>query len=461
MKKIVYLIAPLMAVPFITGCNKGKAQFNVSIHPDSDSNLIFLTEEGRDLKNVKATEGEDFKFKIETRIAEKYKIIPDQIYVSVAGSRALLEGVTIELSDDKDAADVTISGSKVIGDIVLGGVAGMDNYVSFSLPYILGTTYTVKGESKEFPGFVEYGVNLEVTFGENPPAMKNILINIDGKGYDTVSEYEGYAAYDVSSSKLTITVSGGGTQAKESVSILARSAGYELLESLTWDKIKSYSFSGAAAYLFELGETKTIRVNKINQKVRIIGFNHDDLVGGGKAGITFQFANLFSDENGHALTVTWNDDDVRNKDFTTSTYNEYLTNVVYNALPDPLKEKGMIETVVKKVGVYKSKTGWKPATAYETQLFPLAYEECDETETDYNVDGEGTLYEYFEADVADHRMLKDVSGAKTNQWLRSPCTYTGGMFEDIRGAYLIQDSDGSVTYQDVDNSRATAPCFCI
>ena len=66
-------------------------------------------------------------------------------------------------------------------------------------------------------------------------------------------------------------------------------------EKASWADIAAISESGRAAAYFGVGEEKTIELTT-GEKVTlvILGFNHDDLTGGGKAGMTIGMKNLLA-----------------------------------------------------------------------------------------------------------------------------------------------------------------------
>lgn len=99
-----------------------------------------------------------------------------------------------------------------------------------------------------------------------------------------------------------------------------------------------YNLCGANGELMDRGSKDVILVNGTQLHARIIGFNHDDKVDGGKAGITFLF-----DE---AVGVSeWNQTGYNAGGWQSSTIRSWLSNNFFTVLPDDLK--GVIASVDK------------------------------------------------------------------------------------------------------------------
>ena len=66
------------------------------------------------------------------------------------------------------------------------------------------------------------------------------------------------------------------------------------MQDATWSEIDYLSTHGFAQNYFSIHEEKDITVLSENVTMEIIGFNHDDLSTGGKAGITFGMSDLMA-----------------------------------------------------------------------------------------------------------------------------------------------------------------------
>lgn len=496
MKKITYLVAPLMVLPLLVGCGGGgdtpvppeDITYKVSVSDKSDKHLKFLSEDGQDLNQVKAKNGESFKFKIEAEKVDdtQYTVVKDYVFVAV-GSDVLTDGVEIywdgENEADHSKATVTIDAAKVTGDIVVGAKAGIKDHYLFTYPFLSGLEKPKitpeDAEDKNHPGYIWSTKKATIEFPLKSGAKKTslgALIDIDGLGYDAPEEYWEYTGidFDYENYKLTIdpgTADEPNVVPQDSFSIIARSTGDgEWLDTFEWSDIKYISENGLAEKIFTEGDEKTIQTkDDLNYQVRIIGFNHDTLASdkSKKAGITFQFKNLISsdsDSDNKPIKQAWGTSGTCHQDFIHSDYNKYLDSVYTDLLPEDLK--AAIVPVVKKVGVYSESTTpkWKP-TDYEPYLFPLAYEEIKEKgSSKLNVDGEGTVYSYFINATSDKYKLAALDGSNAAYWLRSPSTQKhtigGNTYNrafEVTASGTIYADDGAEAY----NSKGVAPCFCI
>lgn len=100
------------------------------------------------------------------------------------------------------------------------------------------------------------------------------------------------------------------------------------LEECSWQEIKFLVNNNLADKIFNIGDEKTVMVNNQEHKVRIIGFNHDTDSSGNRCGITFEFVDLISDENGYSLAGLWKNTNTTtnaNFDYPNSTIRKNLT----------------------------------------------------------------------------------------------------------------------------------------
>lgn len=120
--------------------------------------------------------------------------------------------------------------------------------------------------------------------------------------------------------------------------------------SLTWAKVAEYAESGKAD-LFELGATRTFTVSTYNAgnktvTAEIVGINHDNIVNGGKAGLTLRLKNFPPSVTSWSAGGTtdrnkkqWDSSDIRGTLQSTATSTKY-------GLPSDLQ--AVMKTVVKK-----------------------------------------------------------------------------------------------------------------
>lgn len=119
-----------------------------------------------------------------------------------------------------------------------------------------------------------------------------------------------------------------------------------VLENNTWEKISQVAKSGKASEFWNVGDTKTFTFNNLTYEAQIIGFDHDDVedpdsYGRAKAGITFQFKDLYKNDiyynNTDSADTTWIQSVPR------STIQSYLNNGlidtnVKNAIVEVIKQ---------------------------------------------------------------------------------------------------------------------------
>lgn len=270
------------------------------------------------------------------------------------------------------------------------------------------------------------------------------------------------------------------------------------LEESSWDEIAEIAETGRADEFFDIYDpnqpelnckkvylTENGKVQSFPHLVRIIDFNHDDLADGtGKAGITFEFANLITkdDENKTPYLLNWDGiigESGNNFNYRNSVLNTFLNDETegevsaFNMLPDDLNKEGIIKPVNKLVGVNEKEIAGKDnykIASFETKLFSLAYDEIhnpEETPT-YVTPGEagdpatgGGVYEYYKGHGGDepadkaYRIKRAEMGTVWSYWLRSPVTSSETGAHDIL-------STGDMTRGHVYlEGFAVCPAFCI
>ena len=203
-------------------------------------------------------------------------------------------------------------------------------------------------------------------------------------------------------------------------------------EKASWSDIAAISESGRAAAYFGVGEEKTIELTT-GEKVTlvILGFNHDDLTGGGKAGMTIGMKNLLATTYRMNATATneggWDESEMR-----TSTMATLLSQ-----LPSDLQ--GVIKQVNKKATAGSQSTS---ITTSADKLWLLARVEVDGTTLAGYAD-EGEQYEYWKTikdGTVDADSIKYLSngGGSANGWLlRSPYVNGSSQFQYIHSTGFV------------------------
>ena len=220
-------------------------------------------------------------------------------------------------------------------------------------------------------------------------------------------------------------------------------------EKASWSDIAALSESGSADKYFSVGDEKTISLTTGEQVTLVIlGFDHDDLTGGGKAGMTIGMKNLLATTYRMNATATneggWDESEMR-----TSTMATLLSQ-----LPSDLQ--GVIKQVNKKATAGGASTS---ITTSADKLWLLAEVEVDGT-TSAGYADEGEQYEYWktvkDGTVAADRIkyLSNGSGSAYNWWLRSPSVSNSPYFRAFT-------STGSVNYYSAHYARGVSFGFCV
>ena len=217
----------------------------------------------------------------------------------------------------------------------------------------------------------------------------------------------------------------------------------------SWSDIAALSESGSADKYFSVGDEKTISLTTGEQVTLVIlGFDHDDLTGGGKAGMTIGMKNLLATTYRMNATATneggWDESEMR-----TSTMATLLSQ-----LPSDLQ--GVIKQVNKKATAGGASTS---ITTSADKLWLLAEVEVDGT-TSAGYADEGEQYEYWktvkDGTVAADRIkyLSNGSGSANGWWLRSP-------YVSVSASFRYFGSTGGVSYDNANIARGVSFGFCV
>lgn len=189
------------------------------------------------------------------------------------------------------------------------------------------------------------------------------------------------------------------------------SGDYLDLQSMSWDFISKISESGQASSLFQVGAEKTIRLTTGEDVTLVIlGFDHDDLTSGGKAGITFGMKNILS------TTYQMNGSSSNSGGWGMSSMGTTVMTTLLSQLPEDLR--GLVKTVSKK---YRTNYSSSTIGTAANKLFLLSMVEIDGTTRPYYED-EGKQYEYWKT-VKDGAIQSDRikyrDGSAGRWWTRS------------------------------------------
>ena len=448
MKKFALFLAPLMAISFLTNCGgqSGPKQYSVII--EDHKHLSFTTLDGKkDLSTIKATEGQDFKFKMkvdEESNETAYKL-PAQLMIYVGNSKfSLMKDVTITETIPYLEADVVVAANQITGDIKITGSAVPVNYYEIK---IFNHGVNVKGEdfNPNFP-YAESDKIKEITFlkdGEyDLPGIDDIYLGVDGKNWIS-PKGSTYCSYDENNHKLTINAN----KVNSGLAIAVRSPGCNLLESLSWNDIDDCSKSGHAHALFKIGEEKTVNLNGLVHKVRIIDFDRDQLDDSErKAGITFEFYNVICSIDRTEFRCKW--DKETNTNFPFSDLNRVLNvknDCILFKLPTDLKMA--IKEVNKKTLVSYDEGKSYTEKSYKTYLFPLSSVELKYQSSE--------AYSYYSNRGDNTERIKfNINNEASYYWTRSPVA------NDENKCFYIERS-GIYSTSKILEDISIAPAFCI
>ncbi|MCI8493657.1 DUF6273 domain-containing protein [Anaerotruncus sp.] len=188
------------------------------------------------------------------------------------------------------------------------------------------------------------------------------------------------------------------------------------LAANSWAQIAEASAAGKASSIWKVGDTKDIVVGGETLTLAIMGFNHDDLQSGGKAGITFGLKNLMK------TTRQMNGSDSGRNSFISSTMYSWLQSTLLNSLPSDL------QAVIKMVN--KKTSAGKVSTVINTNAMKLFLFSVWEIfgAKGYSAGNEGAQYSYFATAANRAKRLANGTGSGNTWWTRSPDVYNGNGF---------------------------------
>lgn len=252
---------------------------------------------------------------------------------------------------------------------------------------------------------------------------QNIVLGAGEFGYDTTNK---------------ITKMGDGTTAWKALPVFITTSFN--FEKASWADIAAISESGRAAVYFGVGEEKTIELTTGEQVTLVIlGFNHDDLTSGGKAGMTIGMKNLLATTYKMNSSSTnaggWDESEMRTSTMATllSQLPADLRNVIkqVNKKATAGNQSESITTSADKLFLFAlaelvSKTGLENNSGSDIKNNAATYEQ------------EGTQYEYFKNTVGDAdlwsaypavvKKLSNGGGSAGIWWLRSPYVIRNASF---------------------------------
>lgn len=250
----------------------------------------------------------------------------------------------------------------------------------------------------------------------------------------------GVLGYD---STNDITKIGDGTTAWADLNMVETKPKPTFVDS-DWATIAELSEKGNAEKYFAVGDEKTIELTT-GEKVTLVvlGFNHDNLTGGGKAGMTIGMKNLLKASYRMNATGTnaggWDESEMRTSSM--ATLLSQLPSDLQNVIKQVYK-KAMAGSQSENITTSADKL-WLLAIAeiYSATSIESGGSSVSEYADAYNA--EGTQYEYYENLIGDNNggmgpnsllnKRAGGNGSKLDWWLRSPVVSDNTSFRGIAG----------------------------
>lgn len=260
-----------------------------------------------------------------------------------------------------------------------------------------------------------------------------------------------YKSFTITQDGDRIDLKTGTNVAYDYVAIYVSVPNYEFFSKLSWSTINKFVEKGWHQTFFRVGETKEVLLNNgLTYDVRIIDFNHDDLAdeeGGGKAGITLEFVELITNQDGSLRRDQFSANDA---EYDGSKYRIYLEQQFFFSLPDE------ITTHIKTVKKTYAKWLQDPDTL-ETKIFPLSLTELNLSHT--YAKNEGSTYAYYSGGDKNLRSKSAVGageGIYSSYWTRS------AYYMHYNGFAFAIDSDGELADSEAkDSNKGYTAAFCI
>ena len=239
-----------------------------------------------------------------------------------------------------------------------------------------------------------------------------------------------------------VNISGGGVQTLSYKYVFIK----KKLQDYGWKEIECFSTQGTANQLFSIGDTKDLKTGSETLTMQICGFNHDNISGGGKAGITFCTKNLMATKKKMQNSVT------NGGGFKATLVHAWLNGEIYNGMSSELK------TAIKTVNKLTAKDSFDtPILTESVKLFLLSGSEVASIVHDTeNYNNEGNQYPIFTNNTTRIKKLSNGAGAAFQWVLRSPYK------KSLSNAYLSVSELGALESNgSVNRDEAICFGFCI
>lgn len=217
------------------------------------------------------------------------------------------------------------------------------------------------------------------------------------------------------------------------------------LSDYTWGQIIDFSESGIANQLFNINDTKKLPLSgHYNYEItmEIVGFNHDELASGGKAGITFGSKNCMNE--------TERMNSRANNYFAETELFEKLNSEIFNSFPEEVRSG--IKIVKKKSSEVNSEYGNNRISTDEMKVFLFSDSELGVENP--NVADQGACYKKFVNDESRKKASEKSPQSYQTYWTRS--------FEiDKSYTFCTIDAYGKKSNEVVDANIGVSFGFCV
>ena len=397
----------------------------------------------------------------ETEINERIKKVEDG---SVMAGKAKKTQGTLTVGDKTfdGSEDETVTASD--GIEIKGGVVKHTNNITAgtasggSGTKEFGGTITIPSVTYDKHGHVTSKTTTTVTLPSNDATQSKhgLLSTDDKKKLDSMQAYKAGTGLSLSGDTFSL----------------------KTLEDMSWSEISAISKAGKAASIFHVGQEKKITLSTGESVTAVIlGFNHDDLAAGGKAGITFGLKNCL--KTGYNMNSSdtnsggWTSSAMRTR---MSTFKGYL----------PSELQSAIRTVTKKTSAGAQSTTINSTSDdlflfSHVEVFGTNFRTQADSVTAYSVAGEGKQYEFYKGKTwissfkkttvdsfgtardytantyyqeNSYKGLGETATSATSWWLRSP--YAGNST-----TFCYVSNLGNVITSNASNSIGVCFGFCV
>lgn len=336
--------------------------------------------------------------------------------------------------------DATVLCKRVTGQTVLTTVTNQSGFVKFNFPDYGAWIIQVKKEGRDSKSemidvdtCMIYRMEIELftaTLEITSEPGATVTASSTVQTYTATVPDTGVVSITIGHSDTYIVSAEKDGKTTESVSVSITTSGetytaeclfIPTFTAATWDQVAEFSTSGKAKTVWNIGDEKTITANSTQLTFVIMGFDHDELVSGQKAGITIGLKNLMP------ITRKMNDANTNAGGFPNSDMFAWLQKSVLTALPADLQ--AVIKTVFK-----PTSPGNKDVSIIKDamKLFFFSEQEIFGAKT-YSAGNEGTQYSYFATAANRTKYLANGTGSASVWWERSPDASNAGFFCTVSG----------------------------